>query len=62
MWDSDILYADVSSNGEQFLFRPFFFVRNQKYERGGRFKVQINILFYGDNHEPLHTGRWSLVL
>jgi hypothetical protein len=61
MWDSDILYADMSSNGEQFLFRPFF-VRNKKYERGGRFKVQINILFYGDKHEPLHAGRWSLVL
>jgi hypothetical protein len=48
-WDHGILYADRSSkDGDgQLLMRPF--CQKQKYERGGRLKVKIHILFYGDN-------------
>jgi hypothetical protein len=33
-WDHAILYADTSSKDEPFLLR-LFFVKSQKYERGG---------------------------
>jgi hypothetical protein len=30
-------------------FIETIFVKNKKYERGGRLKVKLDILFYGDN-------------
>jgi hypothetical protein len=47
-WDYEVLYTDRSSKDEQLLIRPFF-VKNKKYEHGGRLNVTIRILFCGDN-------------
>jgi hypothetical protein len=47
-WDHEILYTDKSSKDEQLLVRPFF-VKNKKYEHGGRFNVKIHSLFCGYN-------------
>jgi hypothetical protein len=47
-WDLEILYADRSSKDEQLLIGPFF-VKNKKYEHGGRLNVKIHSLFCGDN-------------
>jgi hypothetical protein len=61
-WDNQILYADIFRRWTT--FNETTFARIQKYERGGRLKVKINILlsnilFYGENHEPLHLVDWS---
>jgi hypothetical protein len=39
---------DRSSKDEQLLIRPFF-VKNKKYEHGGRLNIKIRSLFCGDN-------------
>lgn len=36
-------------------------MRNKKYEHGGQLKFKIDILLYGDTHEPLHLGKCNLV-
>jgi hypothetical protein len=33
------------------------FVKNKKYERGGRLKVKVHILFYGDNSWTVAVGQ-----
>jgi hypothetical protein len=33
----------------------------QKWERGRQFSFKIRISSYGDNHQPLHLDKWSLV-
>jgi hypothetical protein len=47
-WDHGILYADRSSKDGQLLMRPFLW-KTKKYERGGRLKAKVHILFYEDN-------------
>jgi hypothetical protein len=47
-WDHEILYTDRYPKDEQLLIRPFF-VKNKKYEHGGRLNVKIHGLFCGDN-------------
>jgi hypothetical protein len=47
-WDHNILYADISSEGEQRTLNKATFARNQKYEHGERLKVKIKILFYAE--------------
>jgi hypothetical protein len=47
-WDHEMLYADSSSKDKQRLTR-LFFVKNQKYEIGGRFNVNIHVLFHRGN-------------
>jgi hypothetical protein len=42
-WDHKILYAERSSQTEQFLNKPTF-AGIQKCEYGGRLKVKINVL------------------
>jgi hypothetical protein len=47
-WDHEILYTDRSSEDEKRLIGQFF-VKNKKYEHGGRLNVKIHSLFCGDN-------------
>jgi hypothetical protein len=46
-WDHVILYTDRSSKDET--FNKTIFVKNKKYEHGGRLNVKIYSLFCGDN-------------
>jgi hypothetical protein len=46
-WGHEIL-SDRSSKDEQLLIRQFF-VKNKKYEHGGRLNVKIHSLFCEDN-------------
>jgi hypothetical protein len=46
-WNQEVLYADRSLKVEQIL--RSFFVRNQKYEHGLRLKIDIRVLFNGEN-------------
>jgi hypothetical protein len=47
-WDHEILYADRFLKDEQTSNKTIF-VKDKKYERGGRYKVTIHVLFDGDN-------------
>jgi hypothetical protein len=51
----DILISDRSSEDKQLLIGPFL-RETKKYEHGGLLKFKINILFYGETHEPLHVS------
>jgi hypothetical protein len=57
-WDHEILYTDRSSKDEQLLT---IFVKNKKYEHGGRLSVKIHSLFCGDNSWTVHLDKWTLV-
>jgi hypothetical protein len=46
-WDHETLYANRSSKDEQLLMT--IFVKNKKYEHGGRLNVKIHSLLCGDN-------------
>jgi hypothetical protein len=51
-WDREILYADRSRKDERILIRPILWDRRKainQYERKGQFKVNIHILFNGQN-------------
>jgi hypothetical protein len=51
-WDHEILYADRSKKDERILIRPILWDGKKainQYERKGQFKVNINILFNGQN-------------
>jgi hypothetical protein len=43
-WEHD-MHADRSSNYKQPSLRPFLQKYLQKYERGGRYKIKIHIVF-----------------
>jgi hypothetical protein len=60
-WDHNILYADISSDGEQRTFNKTTFTRNQKYEHGERLKVKIKILFYAENSLTVTRRRMKFV-
>jgi hypothetical protein len=47
--DHGILYANKHSKYKE----DHFLVKDKKYERGGRLKVKIHILFYEDNSSTI---------
>jgi hypothetical protein len=53
-----ILYADISWSCKELQMKPFLWEKKTKYRRGGRLKVRICILLYGDG--PCSDALWHM--